>query len=272
MKKTVSESKPLDRFKKYINCFCMNNTTAIVFAAGKGSRMMPLTETTPKPLAKIKNQTLLEINLKNLSCLADSYILVVAHLKEKIQAYLGEKFLNKPVYYATQENPKGGTLDALRTGLKIAQKLNLKSQGYVVSGSDDVLQKIIYDQLLKAVSKDSKRAYLMAKKIEDRELLKSKGVFRVNQQNEFIEIVEKPQKFISNLTNIGLYYLPENIAGFIPPKSPAKNSEKEEYITDLFNQYSKKKPIQILPTDGYYHSISSLEDLKLANQTVFETF
>lgn len=237
---------------------------AIIFAAGKGSRMSPLTDTLPKPLAKVRNKTLLEINLEKLAGSVESYIIIVSHLKQQIQDFILDSFAGKPVYYAVQENPKGGTLDAFRVGLNKAKELGLSSSGYLVSGSDDILEDSIYKNLFQAITKNPEKAYLMGKKIEDKELLKSKGVFLVNAQNQLIKIIEKPSEFVSDLTNIGLYYLPKQIISSIPKKDLAK--DKEEYITDLFNTYTQQNPVHILPTHGQYFSISNLEDLAKANQ------
>jgi NDP-sugar pyrophosphorylase family protein len=247
------------------------NKIAIVFAAGKGSRMSPLTNTIPKPLARVKDKTLLEINLERLADLVDSYIIVVSYLKEQIQDYLGFSFLGKPVYYAVQDNPKGGTLDAFRTALNFIEKkpeIISKNSGYLVSGSDDILGFEFYQTLDEKIRQNPDITYLIAKKIEDRELLKSKGVFRINENNQLIEIIEKPQDFVSKLTNIGLYYLPSQISDFIKTNFPPRilNSDQEEYITDMFNLYAKQKPVEVVPSEANYFSISTLLDLKKANE------
>ena len=244
----------------------MTKTIGIFFAAGKGSRMVPFTEKTPKPLAKVGNKTLLEINMQKAFDLVDFYVVVVSYLKEQIENYFGGSFLGKPIYYANQKNPKGGTLDALRTA--IFKQNDFQDYNYLVSGSDDLIADSVYQDLKLKIQENPLVAILVAKKIQDKEILKSKGVFKVDKHQNFIEIVEKPQRFISDLTNIGLYYLPNEIKNFISkkPNSNQLQNQKEEYITDLFNLYSQKKTIKIFSTTDFYHSISTLKDLKKAQE------
>ena len=84
-------------------------TTGIIMAAGKGSRMQPLTNHTPKPLAKIGNQTLLEINMHRLAPLVDSFVIVVYYLADQIEKYIGDTFEGKPVHYAHASGATTGT-------------------------------------------------------------------------------------------------------------------------------------------------------------------
>ncbi len=64
---------------------------AMVFAAGEGRRMLPLTATTPKPLLPLGNSHLIGENLKRLVAAGiDEVIINTAYLGEQIQAALGD--------------------------------------------------------------------------------------------------------------------------------------------------------------------------------------
>lgn len=61
----------------------------IILAAGKGERLMPLTQNTPKPLLDMGNgTTLIEEQLQNISAsgVIDEVILVIGYLAEQIEA------------------------------------------------------------------------------------------------------------------------------------------------------------------------------------------
>ena len=67
---------------------------AIIVAAGKGERLMPITESTPKPLVKVNGVPMIEgvINALHKNGIYEIYI-VVGYLKEQF-AYLEEKYNN----------------------------------------------------------------------------------------------------------------------------------------------------------------------------------
>ena len=63
---------------------------AMILAAGRGERMMPLTKTTPKPLLKVRGLTLIEHSIMALKKAKISNIIVnVAYLGWQIKAYIG---------------------------------------------------------------------------------------------------------------------------------------------------------------------------------------
>ncbi len=64
---------------------------AMILAAGLGTRLKPLTDSTPKALIKIKEHTLLELQIKKLKAEGfDRIIINVHHFADKIQRYLEE--------------------------------------------------------------------------------------------------------------------------------------------------------------------------------------
>ena len=66
---------------------------AIILASGEGSRLRPLTDTTPKPLLKILGKPLISYTLENLEKLGTKEtIIVVKYKHELFQEILGEKF------------------------------------------------------------------------------------------------------------------------------------------------------------------------------------
>ncbi len=66
--------------------------TAMLFAAGLGKRMLPLTATTPKPLVEVAGKPLIARSLDMLEEAGVKRVVVnTHHLAEKIEAYLGRR-------------------------------------------------------------------------------------------------------------------------------------------------------------------------------------
>jgi MurNAc alpha-1-phosphate uridylyltransferase len=64
--------------------------TAIIFAAGRGERLLPLTAHTPKPMLKIKNKPLLAYHLEKLSAEGFKRVIINhAYLGQQIKTYFG---------------------------------------------------------------------------------------------------------------------------------------------------------------------------------------
>jgi MurNAc alpha-1-phosphate uridylyltransferase len=62
-----------------------SNHTAMILAAGKGNRMLPLTKTIPKPLIKVKDKSLIDYIIENLISANFSKIVInTSHLKESM--------------------------------------------------------------------------------------------------------------------------------------------------------------------------------------------
>lgn len=91
----------------------------------------------------------------------------------------------------------------------------------------------------------------------------SSNLENINIQ-EFDKIVEKPDFFVSNLANIAISYFPNSVLEFIPQTLP--NTGKEAYINNLFNDYSQKFPIEVVPTSGSWLAITNIRDLENARR------
>lgn len=64
---------------------------AMILAAGRGERMRPLTDHTPKPLLKAAGKPLIEYTLESLIKIGVTDVVInLAHLGEQIKTYLGD--------------------------------------------------------------------------------------------------------------------------------------------------------------------------------------
>ena len=70
-------------------------TKAVILAAGKGTRCVPLTLTRPKVLLKVANKTLLEHNLDQLVGIVNEVIIVIGYLGEKIKEGMWKRYKEK---------------------------------------------------------------------------------------------------------------------------------------------------------------------------------
>ncbi len=105
---------------------------AMILAAGRGERMRPLTDTTPKPLLKVGNKCLIEYHIEMMVAAGLTEIVINhAHLGEQIERILGNgQRYGADLYYS----PEG---TALETGGGIFKALPLLGNTpFVVVNSD----------------------------------------------------------------------------------------------------------------------------------------
>lgn len=103
------------------------NISAVVLAAGKGTRMH---SDLPKVLHKICGRPMISYTLENLRAAEINDVTAVISFKRNIV----RKYIEGAVNLAIQKNPKGGTADAARTGFA---KINKNSNVLIVINGDD---------------------------------------------------------------------------------------------------------------------------------------
>jgi len=74
-----------------------------------------------------------------------------------------------------------------------------------------------------------------------------------------IELVEKPQQFISNLAVIGLYLFPADVYDLIPKLKPSVRGELE--ITDVNNLFLQQDRLHCSELDGWWIDVGNAERL-----------
>ncbi|MDB2405438.1 nucleotidyltransferase family protein [Arcobacteraceae bacterium] len=107
--------------------------TAMILAAGRGERMRPLTDNTPKPLLKVKDKSLIIWHIEKLASSGFTTIIInIAHLGEQIIESLGDgtQWGIKIIY--SDERVSG----ALETAGAIVKALPTLSEIFLVVNAD----------------------------------------------------------------------------------------------------------------------------------------
>jgi NDP-sugar pyrophosphorylase family protein len=112
----------------------ISNMQAVILAAGRGRRLAPLTDTTPKPLIEVQGVPLLKRLLSSLPKQITEVIIVTEYLEEKIQEEIGRAWNNISITYVSQGEYKG-TLGAL-----MAARDKIVDEPFLVMGSDDLFE------------------------------------------------------------------------------------------------------------------------------------
>jgi bifunctional UDP-N-acetylglucosamine pyrophosphorylase/glucosamine-1-phosphate N-acetyltransferase len=209
---------------------------AVIMAAGKGTRIFPLSLIIPKPLIKVANKTILEHNLDNLIGIVDEVIIIVNYKKEKIIDFFGNYYKGMNLKYAIQKETKG-TANALN-----AAKDFIKSDFLVVSG-DDLYSRKDIEQLTK---------YKNALSVQYKQDPSTFGVieFDKNNNNQVLNVVEKPDTFVSNYVNIGLYKLTKEIFPILENLTLSKRGEYE--LTDALKILAINNQLTAHIVTGYW--------------------
>lgn len=112
---------------------------AVIMAGGRGQRLKPLTDLTPKPLLKVGGKAIMEHNLDRLILFGiDDFWVSVKYLGEQIENHFGQgKDKNIKIEYIREKEPLG-TIGAV-------SKINNFEHDYVLVTNSDLLTNIDYE-------------------------------------------------------------------------------------------------------------------------------
>lgn len=196
---------------------------AVILAAGKGKRMLPLTLEKPKPLLEVLGKPLIQYTFEALPDVVDEVVVVVGYKHEQIQVHVQHEFCGRRVTYAIEE-PLGGTATALLTARPSL------SGNFLVYFADDIYLKSDAELLLK-----HELGFLVAE-VSNPERF---GVIELDEESRVVSFEEKPAKPKSNLVSAGVLLLDERIFSYEAPLQP---DTSERYLTDMVQALARDVP------------------------------
>ncbi len=228
---------------------------AMILAAGKGTRLRPLTLETPKVLLPIGGVPLIEHTLNWLKRHGNSEVAMnLHHLGEKIKDYLDDcAHFGVEIAYSVED-----TLLGTAGGVKRMERF-FDGTFVVVYGdvltNFDLSEMIWYHQEKKAVAT---LAILEVPNPWD------VGVVEMNREGKILSFVEKPAPGSNegNLGSGGVYVLEKAIFDYIPDKCPS------DFAYDVFTKLTELRlPVYgyVLKSEDYLIDIGTIERYRKAN-------
>ena len=154
----------------------MKIKTALILCAGYGKRLNPITLTTPKPLLKINEITLLENCINLIHSLGINEILInTFHLSEKIEKFLNDKKFNLEIKIVNDGS------NILNTGGGILNMINSSDETDFIIFNPDT----IWSQNHKKYIEDMEKFFFL-NKVQNILLLTNKNLsFDKNLEGDF---------------------------------------------------------------------------------------
>ncbi len=177
----------------------------VVMAGGEGRRLLPLTESVPKPLLRVGGRTILEILLERLrrSGIVD-VLVAVRHKSEMIREHLGDGTrLGVRIEYVEELEPLG-TMGALTL---VRDRLDLPV--FVVNG--DILTKCDFRAMAEFHRSQADAAMTVGVSLHQVEIPYGEFTLRGDRVEQ---VEEKPRKEFP--VNAGIYMLEPRVVDMIP--------------------------------------------------------
>ncbi|WP_418280263.1 bifunctional sugar-1-phosphate nucleotidylyltransferase/acetyltransferase [Halorubrum sp. DTA98] len=196
----------------------------VILAAGRGTRMGPLTETIPKPMLPVADRPLVaHVADAAVDAGAEELVLTVGYGGDQVREYFGERYAGVPVHYAEQSDQLG-TADALRVAVDHVDG------PFAVLNGDNLCRAADLDTLFDAVPA------VGAYRVDDPS---SYGVLRT-ENGVVTEVVEKPDNPETNTINAGAYAFPADVVDLLDvPRS--ERGERE--LTDVLDRVIERDTV-----------------------------
>lgn len=217
----------------------------VILAAGKGSRLRPLTDNLPKPLVKVKGRALLDHIVEALPSAVKELIVVVGYRGDMIKDYCGSLFHGRPVTYVEQSEINGPA-KALWLAKDMIKGRFLFMFADDIHGKADLARAVSYSRSILATTSDNPERF---------------GVIVRNPDGTIADMVEKPTSPSSNLVATGPMVLDKNIFNY-PPEAPING---EYFMPEIIMRYKEKYPIAVVEEQlwlaiGYPEDITNAEN------------
>ncbi len=170
---------------------------AVILAAGKGTRLRPLTEDKPKAMVDVAGRPILTHCFDELAGLgAEEFLGVVGFHKEDIIEHYGDSYEDIPITYAHQRE-QNGLAHALLT---VEEQVD---DDFMLMLGDNIFDANLGDVVNRQAEDRADAAFLVEEVPMDQ--ASRYGVCETNKYGEIVEVVEKPDDPPSNLVMTGFY-------------------------------------------------------------------
>ena len=208
---------------------------AMILAAGKGTRVRPITHTIPKPLIPILQKPVMEFLLELLRKHGFNQVMVnVSHLAQEIESYFrdGQRFGVHIGYSFEGRIVKGELIGAAvgsAGGIRRIQDFNPFFDDTFVVLCGDALIDLDLTAAVKWHKEKGAIATVVTKSVP-KEVVSSYGVVVTDEDGRIQAFQEKPtvEEALSNQINTGIYIFEPEVIDYIPP------NQKYDIGSELF--------------------------------------
>ncbi len=235
---------------------------AMILAAGKGTRVRPITYTIPKPLIPILQKPVMEFLLELLRQHGfDQVVVNVSHLANEIEGYFrdGQRF-GVEIAYSFEGRIVDGQLvgEALGSagGMRRIQDFNPFFDDTFVVLCGDALIDLDLTEAVKWHKQQGSIATVVTKTVE-RELVPSYGVVVTDDNGRIKAFQEKPsvEEALSTNINTGIYIFEPEVLDYIP------SGQEFDIGADLFPKLVEMgAPFYAVPMDFEWVDIGKVPD------------
>ncbi|GAB3313388.1 UTP--glucose-1-phosphate uridylyltransferase AglF [Haloplanus salinarum] len=236
---------------------------AVILAAGKGTRLRPLTEDKPKVLVEVDGKPLIEYafdSLIDVGVDVSEFVVVVGYKKEQIMERYDDEYRGVPITYAHQREQLG-----LAHALLTAEPY--VDDDFVLMLGDNVFEANLGDVVNRQGEERADAAFLVEE--VPWEEASRYGVCDTNEYGEITRVVEKPDDPPSNLVMTGFYTFTPAIFHACHLVQPSDRGEYElPDAIDLLIQSGRT--IDAIRMDGWRIDVGYPEDREAAEERLAE--
>ncbi len=226
----------------------------VLMAGGKGERLKPLTDSTPKPLLKVGEKSIIEHNI-DLLCRygINHFYVTLRYMAKMIENYLGDGLdKNITIKYILEDEPLG-TLGAIKL------IPNFKHNHIIVMNSDLFTNINFEDFYQDFIEKDASLSVASVPYVVDIPY----AVLEL-EEDKVNGLSEKPT--FTYYSNAGIYLIKKEMLEIIPA---GLKYHTTDFIQDLI---SKGEKVIRYPILGYWIDIGKPEDYKKVQELVKHLF
>lgn len=221
----------------------------VVLAGGVGSRLRPWTNTVPKPLLPVLDQTLLEHVVRSLPVdMVDEVVVAGGYKVDQIKAYFEVADAPFDLRIVPEDEPLG-------TGGALGNCRDVVS-GTFACFNGDIVSSLDASSLLDMHRTNGSVGTLGLWEVEDPTRF---GIVGLDESNKITKFKEKPapEEVFSNLINAGSYIFNDDVFDWMP-------KGRHSIERDVFPKLAAEGLLSGVPFDGYFIDAGTPDSWNLA--------
>lgn len=233
----------------------------LVLSGGLGTRLRPLTYSRQKQLIPVANKPILFYALEDLIEAGVKEIgIIVGPNKEQVIETVNNVEWDATIRFIEQEQPLG-----IAHAIRISEDF-LGDEPFVMYLGDNILKEGIVEHVKDFEKSDYDGSILLTKVENPQEF----GIAELNNNNDIVKIVEKPQNPSSDLAVVGVYLFRSKIFDAVKTIKFSKRNQLE--ITDsiqwlIDHDYKVKSAL----VKNWWKDTGKPEDILHANRLIIDT-